>query len=808
MESEDGQLFIKNLASFVRTHERALAAALQLQHKRNGNPKATATASSTTITLAEALSRPYLSFSSQTIKSAKLPLTPHHLFYLLSKFEDLGVEVGPTTVRLENLQSTATPSNYVSFLGHAPKSKGKQADAESLRSVSSVRSAMSSMSSLWSTFSLSNSVAKEEKKMAQHHDDVKYLYSSFTKIPGLKLGPDHRARLIRGFEEFPFDTAVPLFVFKNLTVLEISDLDFRQFHGWDRLSEQLKSLSVRRACLDDPTDLLRNIVLDDMEKRRKRSSMLQNIPTTPLASGTAWPGSSPKFRQGELARSFSSPNSLSLDQRRASVASPLTRTGSSEGSTKTPGRASRQRSTSPVRPQSSRHGSVRKARQITSQVYRRSSGSSGSSITDVEHRHSPSDLLAFNILPSSKWRMLTSLSIPENGLTSLSVESLRPIAGTLRSLDLSSNLFKEIPDALASLTNLLALNMSNCMIDSLQSLARYPLPAITVLNLRSNRLLSLAGIEKIRTLERLDLRENKLYDPTEIRRLTNALDLSDVYVERNTFTRSYSDYRVTIFNAFRDAPGHTADLAIDTLGPTSHEKKLLHDRAPEPAPVAVVQPPLEDEQEVAADAPALRLQTPAPEQHWTTDFPRSHRRTTSDFGPQSQPRKRRVPRRRIVELSQAESLSSSSTIQVPAAVPENAPISPTDIAELATPQKVVYHNAPATEVGYEEALLTSERPSSDTAYASPTPPTKVISDDSDDSSLKSPEAVDSHSDLYRQKIEGLKNELGPNWLTALNEDRFLEHGRVRNRSYSPGSRTPSRTGPTDRGISVGGRKLG
>ena len=218
----------QNLAYFVRTHERNLANALQLQRQRNknGQPQAAkAAAASPAITLADALSRPYLSFTAHNIKPAKLTLTPHHLYYLLTKFEDLGVDVGPMNIRLENIHADVPPSNYVSFLGNAPKTRGRQADADSLKSVSSVRSVMSSMSSMWSSFTLSNSAAKQEKQMAQFREDIKYLYSCFTKIPALRLSPDYRANLISGFEEFPFDAAVPLFAFKNLGALEICDLD-------------------------------------------------------------------------------------------------------------------------------------------------------------------------------------------------------------------------------------------------------------------------------------------------------------------------------------------------------------------------------------------------------------------------------------------------------------------------------------------------------------------------------------------------------------------------------------------------------
>src|SRR5947199_8319342 len=113
-------------------------------------------------------------------------------------------------------------------------------------------------------------------------------------------------------------------------------------------------------------------------------------------------------------------------------------------------------------------------------------------------------------LPPSKWRFLKHLGLPDNSLTFMTSASLAPLADTLHSLDLSSNLFTQVPDSLATLTSLRALNLSNCMIDSLHSLSRNPLPAITALNLRGNRLTSIAGIERLPSIERLDLPDNKL----------------------------------------------------------------------------------------------------------------------------------------------------------------------------------------------------------------------------------------------------------------------------------------------------------
>ncbi|KAI9802508.1 MAG: hypothetical protein M1826_005056, partial [Phylliscum demangeonii] len=328
MDTEDGPVFIKNLAHFVRTHEKALANALQLRRQPAKNaqghgpssaasspatPSATASgssasqaffsssspssisSSSTATMLAAAFSLPSLTFASQHLRPAKLSLTPHHLFYLLSRFEELTIPVGPMNVRLESIHADAAAGNYVSFLTESQRSKRRPSERDSIHSISSVRSMVTSMSYLWSSLGLSSAstVSKSEKAKAALQADLKYLYSAFTKIPCLRLAPDRKARLIRGYEEFPFDTAVPLWTFKNVSALEIVDVDFRQFFGWDRLADQLRSLSLRRASLDDPADLLVNVVLDDMDKRRRRSSRAH------AARSPAWPGASPAVASAE-----------------------------------------------------------------------------------------------------------------------------------------------------------------------------------------------------------------------------------------------------------------------------------------------------------------------------------------------------------------------------------------------------------------------------------------------------------------------------------------------------------------------------
>ncbi|KAH6720103.1 hypothetical protein BKA61DRAFT_471349 [Leptodontidium sp. MPI-SDFR-AT-0119] len=805
MDTEDGQFFIKNLAHFVRTHEKALANALQLRRQQapkhgssqsvsgsvggaatptsptSTHPPSSASSATTSSTLAAALSLPYLTFASHNIKPAKLALTPHHLFYLLSRFEDLGITVGPMNVRLENLHSDTSAANYVSFLSQSQRPKGRGgSDNGSIHSVSSVRSVMSGMSSLWSNFGLGSggAAARTEKQKAAIEADLKYLYSAFTKIPCLRLAPDRRARLIEGYEEFPFDSAVPLLAFKNISALEISDIDIRQFFGWDRLAEQLRSLTVKRAGVDDPADLLINIVLDDMDKRRRRSSKAQMSPTSTWAAATS-PRRSPTMAHAELVKSNSAPGSPDdrthigdeSDERGAS----LMRSGSDGAKSPT---KSRPRSNSPVRPNSSRTGSAQGHLRGSHKVKRSGSGSSHSSMSEGWHnpRSSSSNLLSMGILPSSKWRFLKHLSLADNGLTSISASSLAPLANTLHSLDLSSNLFAQIPDCLASLTALRALNLSNCMIDSLHSLTRNPLPAITALNLRSNRLISIAGVERLYPLERLDLRDNKMTDPTELARLTGIPDIREIWVSGNPFTKTHGGYRVVIFNLFRSTPGYTEDILIDTYAPGYSERRQLVERAAEKANVPVVKPPPQDhglsavevhkpiiDYPVAREPSVLRKERPIPTA------------TTSEIHTSSSGRRRRTPKRRIVDLSTSE---TSPSKPVKPAVKPNTEQATTGATGSDSGYGISPDPSPRTVPSYvpsdpRQTQSQTDIPRIDTSVVPRLPPIETVTYDTPlvkPQNNKDSEDWKVSGEIYRKKLEALRNEVGNGWLSVLSEE--------------------------------------
>ena len=817
------------MAYFIRTHEKALANALQSKKQggKHGHTNSTSgdaspaqissfqnttSAAATSGGLAAAFSLSSLSFSSHSIKPAKLTLTPHHLFYLLSRFEELEISVGPMNVRLESIHAETQPGNYVSFLSQPQRAKGRS-DRDSIHSVSSVRSVISTVSNLWSNLGIGggNSTAKTEKAKAQLQLDIKYLYSAFTKIPCLRLSPDRNAHLIRGYEEFPFDTAVPLLVFKNVTALEICDLDFRQFFGWDKLAENLRSLSLKRANVEDPSDLLSSVVLDDMEKRRRRSSKTLSSPSM------AWPPSPSPNKVTDFFRGSSAPGSPTNDDAiLGKSASPRNNAHlRGEYDTSRSHRHNRTKSISPTRPVSSRQGSSYRhvKRASSGKIHRSGSGSSTSSIhsMDTSRNRSSPNLSSLSVLPSTKWRFLKHLGLADNGLTSLPTSSLSPLADTLHSLDISSNLFTEVPDCLASLTCLRALNLSNCMIAALHSLKRNPLPAISVLNLRGNRLASIAGVERLLSLERLDLRDNKIVDPTEMARLTGTPDIREIYVLGNPFIKSHSNYRITILNLFRATPGYTEDMIIDSLGPSYNERRQLRERVTEGDGVPVVKP-LPVEWDTAQNTlqqkdPDLRSQVDTENTSSLHRRPATHA-AQSEYSVNSS-RRRKGTRRKIVDLADDGSpIKNTAPMNALTRKPQVAfvdfSLSPEDSSPFRREEQP--RTPPGDDAITSPALTSNSTPALETSPFTPT----------DLSITNDLEHINLNGEAYRRKVEGLKEEYGNGWLNVLNDEAWRsQHPRKPHQSssevtqiISPGRPALTELRATSQGIVSSGRTFG
>jgi hypothetical protein len=242
-----------------------------------------------------------------------------------------------------------------------------------------------------------------------------------------------------------------------VTTLEIQDIDVRSFYGWHVVSETLRSLIVRRGNINDPSELIIDLVLDDAEKRRHRSSRHIHSPS--------YIGE-PRFPSPKISH--------------ASPPQPQSRMPSEPDIHEYRGH----RTTSP-RPSSSRSNSSSRGR---AGMFRSNSVVSNSSLSS-----STSNL---HTLPDEKWQCLKYLCLSDCSLHTLSAPAWTSLAPNLVSLDLSANLFIEIPSVLSSLYCLRSLSLAGNMIEKLQGLNLTSLPAITTLILRDNRLVSLAGIER------------------------------------------------------------------------------------------------------------------------------------------------------------------------------------------------------------------------------------------------------------------------------------------------------------------------
>ncbi|KAG7701594.1 hypothetical protein KL951_000050 [Ogataea haglerorum] len=537
----DGDVYIHNLATFIKSHERQLANAL-VAYKKSA-PK------TSTADKPNSLPRQH----QQTTKPVRLSLSLHHLYFLLGKFQELGISVGPMNIRLDNID-TESSNNYVSFLSEFQRNKAIQSDAQSIHSMSSVKSVMSSVSALWTT--LSSSGQKGDNII----NDLKYLYSAFTKLPCLRLATDPNAKLIEGHEEYPFDTSTPIKIFKNLSVLEISDMDPKEIYGWHILSENIRFLVVKRTNITDPYDILVTLVNDDINKR----GSMYSEDSEPSPSSTA-SLAIPMAKRG----SFSSPsvhNSTSFSNSYGSshhhyLSGSLPETTS---------------------PPSSYYASRLPTDDKYALIPRRQYHYHHKS------RYTPKDTLpTIDQIPISSnphefskihWKLLKHLSLTENKITRISEDAFTNLEN-LSSLDLSYNNLTEIPHgALAKLHNLKSLNLS---FNKLVNTKTFPktLNKLTILNLRGNQLSNLDTLENATSLEKIDLRQNKLTKVAEMKPLfllnNDVVKLNILYLVGNPLA-SNRGYRIELFNLFNGVD-YSNDLRIDGSKPGIFESRLLLD---------------------------------------------------------------------------------------------------------------------------------------------------------------------------------------------------------------------------------------
>lgn len=235
MEKEPGDDYVRRISEYIKTNSHALAGAAPT--RRGAPPPQNAGI-----------------FGWMTRQESTMVYTTdlHHIFYLLMRFEELGVEVGPLDVRLPT-ESISRPLSYVSLL--ASKDKSDAGSIFSLKSISGV-SKMSLGGGWWPGTQLP-SVEME----------IKSIYSAFTKLPALSIHQSSLKVISELANDPPVDHVIPLWVFKNLQTLECVDIDPRLVMGWDRLAESLRSLTLRKSGIEDLTEVFVDAVIEDQARR-------------------------------------------------------------------------------------------------------------------------------------------------------------------------------------------------------------------------------------------------------------------------------------------------------------------------------------------------------------------------------------------------------------------------------------------------------------------------------------------------------------------------------------------------------------
>ncbi|KIM65059.1 hypothetical protein SCLCIDRAFT_1212749 [Scleroderma citrinum Foug A] len=229
MQVESGDVCLRRVAAFIRDNEKSLAEAAHVRYRR--------------------LQQRQSWFATQPSPLA-LTVDTHRLFYILIRLESVGFNVGSLDVTVEN---PSKPMHYTHI--HVDKS-----DALSLSSLRSSLSAVSGLSRWWT-------------RPEQHPIDaeLKYIYSSFTKLPALSIKPPGPTLIQELANDPPIHSAIPLDAFKNLQSLYCSDIDPRSILGWDRLADGLRTLSISRSGIVDVSDILISAVLDDQSRRNGTS---------------------------------------------------------------------------------------------------------------------------------------------------------------------------------------------------------------------------------------------------------------------------------------------------------------------------------------------------------------------------------------------------------------------------------------------------------------------------------------------------------------------------------------------------------
>jgi Leucine-rich repeat (LRR) protein len=671
MEQERGDDYLCRLASFIRANEKNLAEAGLPRRPRNAHPAS----SSAKLFPSLGWLGKYPSNNPPSLthhKPLTLSIDTHHLFYVLMRLEASGYDIGNLDVHIE---APSRPMNYINLYPEKQSS-------ETL-SLASFRSSLSAASriSLGNWWNRSDPITLDS--------GMRYLYSSFTKLPALSICAPSKKVIAELLNDSPSQNAVPLDAFKNLQALQCEDIDPRTLLGWDRLAESLRSLRIRKSGLQDVSEIFLGAVIDDQARRqgsvsRKRQ---RNIPEGPITRA-----------------SFPSTSLTNIEDEDSGVT------------------------------------------------------------TDVPS-FAPSSQLT-----SHKWTFLKHLYLSDNELTFFPPE-LFPYLTSVTHLDLSSNLFVAIPSGLGTLHNLLSLSLADNLIDSVVGI-NLNLGQVLSLNLAHNRLESLCGLERLLAVEKVDLRNNLLEETAEVGRLATLPHISEILVEGNPFVEIEAGYRVSCFDYFWKE-GKT--ILLDGTVPGFYEKHYL-----------TLRPAEQMSSSRSPSAASLPHVIAVDQGHSNTSETADTSSSTSitPFSPVDKAHRKRS--KRIVNLDTSLHGHTRSYLHFQASSEGGydnqtyaTPVLPQIVISEGNTSAIAHHNTSPPEYRHPSCRR-SEHDSTDETLGPlnnsdalncsagvnegyTTQANSIASMLGSISGLPNG-GVDTNSDTYRKKIEGLKKDTGDSWL--------------------------------------------
>lgn len=276
-----GDAYVLSLSRFIRSHETALS----------GSVPASTAGPSWLPTLGPAKTK--AAGQARIVPPKPLSISLHHLSYILLRFEALSLPIGRLDEPLPRALRDRRPQSTFSFISASEQrniaeraNRGGALNSETM-SLSSVRSALTRMSigaaSTASWFGGSASAARP----LDPDREVKYLYSAFTKLPAINVIQAEAGGLVAGFEDAANPTLTPFDVFKNLHLLSFTDVDPRTITGWERLSCQLKSLTLIRTGIEDVEELIVGQVLGELVDQDKAGAVNGHRSGDPSSSSSA-----------------------------------------------------------------------------------------------------------------------------------------------------------------------------------------------------------------------------------------------------------------------------------------------------------------------------------------------------------------------------------------------------------------------------------------------------------------------------------------------------------------------------------------